>query len=235
MKKLICLVLVCIICVSCTGCSATKETKEKAWSPLTLVDEVKDQYDNVLQQTFYNEETGELILREYTYNIYKNKWVCVDQQTTIIKKEKNCPPCNNTTTPIVDTSLKIYHNSEITNNGITILDNELVNIALVGYYEKESWYEFAYELRVTNKTNKVLTITIDDATIMNINCKPLFSVDHIEAGKTTFFRVGWDKDTLTRNYIPYIDNVEFMIRIFDNEDWTVPAITGARIMIKTED
>jgi hypothetical protein len=193
--------------------------------PLQLVNEVTDKYNNILQQTFCNKITGELITKEYLYKFYDNKWVCVDQRTTIIGQHTKPGAC-------VSNSLKIFHNYEIINGGITILDNQIATVSVIGYYEKESWYEFAYELRITNKTDKLLTAIIDDASIMNISCKPLFSVEHIEAGKTSFFRIGWDYDSLTRSHIPYIDNLEFMLMLFDNSDWKSPALCGERILIK---
>ena len=73
---------------------------------------------------------------------------------------------------------------------------------------------------------------IDSASIMNINCDPLFKVDHIEAGHIAYFNIAWDKETLERGYIPYIDNIEFIIRVYDNEDWTTPALYGTKILIK---
>lgn len=209
-------------------CSYVLKTEEP-YSPLVLINEVEDQNSNIIQQTFYNEETGDLWLKEYTYELCKNKWICTNQQTSIMKNSSSSEKAVNNT---IDNSLKIFHNYEITNNTITVLDNELVNIALVGTYGKEAWYEFAYELKITNKTSSIITFTIDDASIMGINCKPLFTVDHIEPSKSTYFRVGWDVDTLTRNYIPYIDNVEFRVKIFNNEDLTGTALTGTRLLIK---
>jgi hypothetical protein len=67
---------------------------------------------------------------------------------------------------------------------------------------------------------------------MNIGCPPLFSIDHIEAGHTAYFTLGWDNETLERLYVPYIDNVEFMLKVYDNDNWRAPAFAGERILIK---
>jgi hypothetical protein len=67
---------------------------------------------------------------------------------------------------------------------------------------------------------------------MDILCKPLFTIEHIDAGKTAYFTLAWDTDTIERTHIPYIDNIEFMIRVYNNENWSAPALDGSRIMIK---
>ena len=86
MKRHFYFTLIIIICLSFVGCG--KETKNSyvVELPLKLVNEVKDQYDNLLQQVFYNEDTDEYLLKEYTYKLVKNKFVCIDQQTIIIDK-----------------------------------------------------------------------------------------------------------------------------------------------------
>jgi hypothetical protein len=227
LKRFLCLSLVIILCFSLVGCSFGGDTEY----PLKLVDEVRDQYDNVLQQTFDNEETGDYMLREYTYQLERNKWVCVDQRMTVM-------PYVDTTTqpqpsaPVTDPTLKIYFNSDLADGPITIMNNENVKISVVKYLAADNWWEFGYELKVVNKTNKVLTVMVDCPSIMSISCEPLFSIDHIDAGDTAYFTLAWDRDTLERCDIPYIDNVEFIVRVYDNENWRVPALYGERVLLK---
>ena len=74
----------------------------------------------------------------------------------------------------------------------------------------DMWYEFGYELKIENNTNNIITIAIDDVAIMDTACPPLFNIDHIDAGKTAYFTIGWDKETLERSHVPYINNIEFI-------------------------
>ena len=99
------LILMLVVCCMLSGCSSNKEDY---YVSLRLIDEVRDQYDNVLQRTYYNEEADEYLIKEYTYCLQKNKWVCVDQKTTIYKTTYDRPE-----NP-VDNSLTIYYNNDLT-------------------------------------------------------------------------------------------------------------------------
>jgi hypothetical protein len=230
MKKLLCIILVILTVVISISivCACNKENPET--NSLKLIDEVKDKYDNILQQTFYNEKTGDYLIREYTYSLQQKKWVCIDQQLTMIPNRttvSDYASSNDT-----DSILKVYYNNDILNGPITIMDNEYAKVTIIKYLARDNWWEFGYELKVVNKTNSILTIIIDDTSIMDTQCKPMFTIDHIEANHTTYFSLCWDKETLERCYIPYIDNIEFMIKVYDNENWAVPALAGEQILIK---
>ena len=199
-------------------------------TPLKLVNEVTDQYDNILQQIFYDEKNDRYLLKEYTYILQKNKWVCTNQQTVVISKVEK--QCNFNNQDQLNNYLKIYYNSDLSDGPITIMDNEYVKVSIVKYLAKDNWWEFGYELKVVNKTNSVITFMIDNPSIMDIQCKPLFTIDHVDAKNTAYFTMAWDKETLERCYIPYIDNIEFMIRVYDNENWKTPALAGNRLLIK---
>ena len=118
------------------------------------------------------------------------------------------------------------------NGPIVILDDEGVRVSITKYLAADMWYEFGYELKIENNTNNIITIAIDDVAIMDTACPPLFNIDHIDAGKTAYFTIGWDKETLERSHVPYVNNIEFMIRVFDNTNWQSTALTGEKIMLK---
>jgi hypothetical protein len=225
LKKILCIILsLTILCLCTTSCR--KETKiiNKVEYPLEEISAIYDSNNNLLQQTLVNKETGDYIFKEFVYENRNNFWVCIDQRTSIL--EKNVDKAS------FDPLLKIHYNKSLYDAPIIIMDNEYVKISIIKYLSKADWWEFGYELKIYNKTNNLLSVLIDDCYIMDILCKPLFTVDHIEAGKTVYFKIAWDSDTLKRCKIPYIDDVEFMVRVFNTEDWTTPALAGNRIMIK---
>lgn len=225
MKKLLCFLLIIIICLSLHGCYKRTVISEVSY-PMKEVDAVYDSNNNLIQQTLFNQETGEYFLKEFKYERKFFIWSCVDQRTSILK-HYNTPNINASCIP-----LNIFYNSDLTNGPITIMNNDWAKVSIVKYLAADRWWEFGYELKVVNKTNRVISILIDGCSIMDINCKPMFSIDHIDAGNTAYFTLAWDKDTLERCYIPYIDNIDFMVRVFDNDDWDVPALAGTRIVLK---
>jgi hypothetical protein len=228
MKKLIYFILIILlICIIFTGCA--KKNDNITESSLQLINEVQDKYGNLLQQIFYNESSNEYIFKEYTYRLVDNKFICIDQQTTIInyasKDDEKYDEYNNNL-------LTIFYNKDLINNPIILLDTEDIKISVIKYLAADKWWEFGYELKIVNKSNKILSVLIDDVSIMSNRCDPLFDVEHIDAGQTCYFTLAWQKEELERCYIPYIDNIEFMIRVYDNNDWSTPAITGKKILIK---
>ena len=210
-------------------CKDVFQAKSDYSYPLRQVDVLYDANGNILQQTIYNEKTGEYFLKEFIYARQDNKWICVDQKTSVIHVPNDD---NIDSTPVYNNMLNIYYNADLENGPIVILNKEGVRVSITKYLAKDLWYEFGYELKIENNTKKVITIAIDDAAIMDVSCKPLFTIDHIDAGKTAYFTMGWDKETLDRCHVPYIDNIEFMIRAFDNANWQSTALTGEKIMLK---
>lgn len=227
MKKVIILILITILCLNFAGCKQEKASStSEVTAPFKQVNVLYDRHGNMLEQTLYNENTGEYIFKEYTYALDGTMWVCIDNKTTILpdKTKYTCPA----DTPL----LNIYHNNDIAKHPIVLVDNDKVRVSIIKSLSEADWYKFAYELEVINKTNKVLTIVIENAAIMNIGCPPLFNVDHFEAGQKAYFTLGWDHETLEHFYIPYIDNVEFMLKVHENDNWRAPAFAGERILIK---
>lgn len=225
-KKIICMLLVIVMVLICfVGCEKTETEPEVVESPLKVVDIVEDPWGRELQKIYYNEINHEYILKEFIYQKIDGEVVCVDQKTTIIGADEKL---NSNTS----SSVTIYYNKDLTNRPAVIMDNEYARVTVKKFLAKDSWWEFGYDIEVLNKTDKVITVSFDNVHIMDISCKPMFSIDHIETGKTANFMLGWDRDTLERCYIPYVDNIEFMVRIFDNEDWDTAALAGSRVLFK---
>lgn len=224
MKRIFSVLCILSLLMCLIGCSS--KAKSTVDGSLTEVSTIYDQYGNILQQTLYNEDTAEYYLKEFSYSLQNGKWVCVDQSLTLIQKQ---PAINE---PAEAPLLRVFHVTDINRKPVVIIDNEKVRISIVQVHDAEYWYRFAYDLKVENKTDKVISIFIENASILGIGCPPLFSIDHIEPGYSTYFTLGWDNETLSRYYIPYIDNVEFMVTVRDNSNWDAPAYAGERVLIK---
>lgn len=234
MKRFICILLICLIIFSMTSCAKTTEKSTESISyPFKSVDSVYDRYGNILQQIIYNEETEKYIIKEYEYTLIDDTWICVEQNMyTMINNpctDKH-GPSQNKYTNFNESTLVLYKN-DLTDRPYTIIDNEYIRITVIRYLEDGGWYDFAYEFKVENKTDQVLTFSFENMSIMNISCPAVFSIDYVYEKETKYFLLGWSKDTLSRCYIPYIDRVNFQIKIYDNEDWRRPADFGEQIII----
>lgn len=230
MKKVLrvfgCIILCVVWIIGLVGICVNIKPDKTTYS-LTLVDEVKDRYDNIIQQTYYNSVSDDYLVKEFSHTLQNNKWVCVDQRITVIPFSAQEEPTN-------PYALKIFYDKDFTNEPIVIMDNEDIKISIVKNLATDSWYYFGYELKIVNKSNKVLSVLIDDASIMDIQCKPLFNIEHIDAGQTAYFTMAWQKEELERCHIPCIDNIQFMVRVFTNESYNYnkPAMYGNKVLMK---
>jgi hypothetical protein len=226
MKRIFALILLFIVSICLCACN-TETKHSNVEYPLKEVNIIYDNYSNIIQQTIYNELTEEYTTTIFTYEYKNGFWNCISQSTHISNSNTGI---NNTEA----TATNIYYIQDLIDNPIILIDNDNIKISIVEYLDVASWWEFGYKIKVENRSDKTITYLIDDTSIMDINCDPLFDVDHIESGHTAYFNIAWDKETLERCHIPYIDNIEFMIRVFDNNDWVSPALYGTKVLIKNE-
>ena len=216
------LVAVCFAVVGCTR--KTANVNSVSW-PLKEINVVYDQYGNMMQQVLLNEQTGEYYITNYTWVVRDSTWVCIDSNTAVLK-------ANSDTEYASSNSINIFYKSALANGPIVLLDNSEVRVSIVEYLDAAGWWEFGYKIKIENKGIKLITVTFDNVSILEINCKPVFSVEHIEGGHTAYINLAWDIDSLKRTCIPYLDNVAFTVQVYDNADLGRPALYGTNVLIK---
>ena len=227
MKRLFCFIIILCLCFSFCGCKDSAKASIATSTTQSNISTVYDAYGNILQQTVYNELTGEYVTTTFTYANDDGRWVCIDQKIIITGMVKESWQVN--------PALNIYYTSDIANDPIVLLDNTDIRVTVIEYLNKASWWEFGYKFKVENKSNKTLSVMFTDVSIMDINCAPLFNIDHVESGHTIYFNLAWDRDSLERAWIPYVDNIEFMLSIYDTSTWNTPAKYGTRALIKVQE
>jgi hypothetical protein len=226
MKKFVCVCVVLALCVSFCGCNKPEQSNTKVSSPLVEVNTIYDDYGNLIQQTVYNELTGEYTTTIFTYAYGNNGiWVCVDQKCVVTGTIK-------TNDPNLDNTLSIFFQNDFANKSVVLLDNDEVKVSIIEVLDKASWWDFGYKIMVENRTDKTLSFIFSDLYIMSISCSPMFTVDHVVGNSTAYFTLAWDEDSLKRACIPYIDNIEFMLRVYSTDDYCAPADYGIRALIK---
>jgi hypothetical protein len=115
---------------------------------------------------------------------------------------------------------------------LAILNTPEIYIAVVEYLDTASWWEFGYKLKIVNKCDRSLTVTFNNSSVAGIRCEPVFFVDHIEPGHTRYFNLAWDRASLERSWIPYLDNIEFLLQVYYSSSWSNPAKYGTRVLLK---
>ena len=67
---------------------------------------------------------------------------------------------------------------------------------------------------------------------MGIACEPVYNLEHVDPLATVDFNFVWDKATLDRCHVPYFGDIDFLIKVYNNDKWNAPALTGVRALIK---
>ena len=219
MKRFVYLFCIFLLVLGLTACDNKKASTEAA-NPASNINTVYDTYGNILQQSVYNEQTGETTTTIFTYKRVNGLWVCVDQQVIVTGKQ-HCQQ------PITLLTLRDNNLPEI------ILDNQDVTISVVEKLESESWWEFGYKLKIENHSNQAISVLFNDVSIADVSSKPLFNVDQVEPGYTTYFNLAWDRDSLAKDWVPYLNDVQFTLSVYiGTENWKKPADYGLRVLIR---
>lgn len=97
-----------------------------------------------------------------------------------------------------------------------LAENKQIKVVMTGYESDPTW-GFSINLYLLNKTNKTLIYCMENVMINDI---PLDSsyVTLILANKSSFSVMNWLYDLLQQNNIYEIKDIEFTIRVYDQED-----------------
>jgi len=226
MKKIIYAAILCLLIACFSGCNNSKATTDTQ-EPGSVFNTVYDTYGNILQQSIYNEQTGETVTTIFTYQRVNGQWVCVDQQVIVTSRLVTSTDQTKTQTPVNTLIIKDDNLPEV------LIDNKDVTISVVEKLDQESWWEFGYELKIENHNDKAVSVLFNNVSIGNVYSKPLFNVDQIEPGYTNYFNLAWDKDSLTKDSVPYLNDVEFTLSVYiGTENWKQPAKYGIQVLIQ---
>lgn len=98
-----------------------------------------------------------------------------------------------------------------------ILDNEYVTAIVTGYENDEIW-GYSAKLFLLNKSSKNIMFSADDVSVNGYMADPFFATS-VSAGNCSFASMSWSDTTLEENNITDIEEIEFKIRAYDNDDW----------------
>ncbi len=110
-----------------------------------------------------------------------------------------------------------------------LIDNEYATVIVTGYEEDGLW-GYTVNLFLLNKTDKNVTFSVNDAAINGFMADPFFATS-VNAGKCAFDSISWSDTTLEENSITEIEEIEFTLRVYDNNDWLSDDIINEAITL----
>lgn len=98
-----------------------------------------------------------------------------------------------------------------------LVDNEYASIVVTGYEEDPIW-GYTVNLFLLNKSDKDIMVSVGDASVNGYMADPLYA-ESVSAGKCAFSSMSWSKTTLEENGITAVEEIEFTLRVYDNDNW----------------
>lgn len=125
-----------------------------------------------------------------------------------------------------DKAVKFVREAQDSDN--VIVDNDIVSISVIGYTSDE--YGYYAHLYVVNKTDKCFKISIDDASVNGFMADPYFVID-VLGGNSAFSTINWMQTTLEENDITSVEEIEFTLTVYDEENYMEDAFVDEVITL----
>lgn len=106
---------------------------------------------------------------------------------------------------------------ELQSTDNVIVDNEYVTAIVTGYEFDDIW-GYTANLFLVNKTDKEIMFSVDEVSVNGYMIDP-FWADSILPGKCSFSSISWFNDSLQENGITEVEEIEFLFRGYDFNDW----------------
>lgn len=110
-----------------------------------------------------------------------------------------------------------------------LVDNEYATAIVTGYTEDSIW-GYTVNLFFVNKSDKEVMFSVNDASVNGYMADPFFATA-VTPGKCAFSSMSWSDSVLEANSITEIEKIEFMLRVYDNNDWMAEAFVEESITL----
>ncbi len=100
---------------------------------------------------------------------------------------------------------------------IVLVDNKDVTVIITGFENDDIW-GYTANLFLINKTDKNLMFSVNDASINGYMADPFFATS-VNSGKCKFSSMSWSDTTLEENGITDVQEIEFKLRVYIDDDW----------------
>lgn len=110
-----------------------------------------------------------------------------------------------------------------------IIETEDVTVTVLGYEVDDLW-GYSAKLFIENKTDKELMFTVDEVSVNGFMIDPLYATT-VGAGKCAFDSISWSDSSFEDNAITEVEEIEFLFRAYDSDDWFADDIVNETITL----
>lgn len=107
---------------------------------------------------------------------------------------------------------------EAGSNDNTLVDKENIKVIVTDIVEDPIW-GYTLNMYLENNTDSSLMFSVDEASINGYMADP-FWAKSVAPGKCAFTSMSWSDTTLEENGITSVEEIEFLLRVYDDENWT---------------
>ena len=97
-------------------------------------------------------------------------------------------------------------------------------------YENDEIWGYTVKLFLLNKTDKLVMFSAEEASVNGYMADPFYATS-VSAGNCAFSSMSWSDSTLEENGISDIEEIEFLLRAYDDDDWSVDDFVNERIIL----
>lgn len=99
-----------------------------------------------------------------------------------------------------------------------LVDNEYVTV-IVTDYDPDSFWGYSANLYIVNKTDTTITVSTDEVSLNGFMLDPFYATS-VMPDSCKFSSISWFTSDLEDNGITEVEEIEFILKIYDAEDWT---------------
>lgn len=110
-----------------------------------------------------------------------------------------------------------------------LVDNEFATVVLIDCGPDDFW-GYQAKLYIVNKTDTTIMVSVDEASVNGYMADPFYA-DSVGAGYCAFSSITWMDSVLEENGITDVEDIEFTLRVYDEEDWLADDFCNEKITI----
>ena len=112
---------------------------------------------------------------------------------------------------------------------MVLANDEGVTVTAIDFMQDPIW-GYTTKLFLENNTEKNLLFTVENASVNGYMADPLFAKT-VNAGNCAFGGVSWSNHALEELEITEVESLEFVLRVYDAEDWSQGDIINTTVAI----